>query len=574
MIVLLILVGWVIFIAASIGFGVLVGAVIKRHQPGAPGPWLTGGLGCLAGGLLGACLLVVAGGAYLTGVGLVQRDEALAGVTAGPVTSRVTPLPDVATAPVADGTQALSANLLPAERPVLDRMQTAPHYTLDVAVDWANATLAGSEQVVYTNMEAVALGQVVFRLYPNAPYFQEGALHVGSVTVDGSPARAALEEDDTVLAVDLPAPLPPGAQVALTLDFTVTVPHRADRFGVSGDVMALGQWYPVLSVYDDEGWHTDPYVSIGDAFYSEASLYTLTLTIPQGFMAAVSGVETGRMQLDDGRSVVTYHSSAMREVAVALSPAFTIASAMVDGTMITSYYLAGHEEAGQRALDVAARSVQVYNDLFGGYPYADLDVVETYFLVEGSPGGMEYPGLVLISSEFYDPGSSLAQSDEPEVVWAHEVAHQWWYGVIGNDQVDDPWLDEALSTYSSILYFEAATGERAANRQLLWQCTLPYRAIQAAGGDRPVGTSLPAFDEDELAYSAIVYSKGGLFFEKLRELLGNDRFLAMLRSYYAAHRFGIVQPSDFEQAMLAAAGADKQAEAERLYQDWVVGGGD
>jgi aminopeptidase N len=246
---------------------------------------------------------------------------------------------------------------------------------------------------------------------------------------------------------------------------------------------------------------------------------------------------------------------------------------MVDGTTVTSYYLPGHEEAGRRALDVATRSVQVYNDRFGAYPYPHLRVVETYFLIEGSPGGMEYPGLVLVSSEFYDPESSLARSDEPEVVWAHEVAHQWWYGVVGNDQVDDPWLDEALSTYSSILYFEAAAGQKAADRQLRWQCTLPYRAIQVAGGDRPVGTSLDEFDENELAYAAIVYGKGGLFFEKLRELLGNDRFLAMLQGYYAAHRFGVVQPVDFEQSMLAAAGPGEQAAAERLYQNWVIGDG-
>ncbi len=575
MIVALVLLGLAIVAGAGLGLGLLLYALVKRKRREGPGRWLAGGLGCLTGVLLAGCLLAGSGAAYMAGWGLIDRDRALAGGTTEPLEPRVTYAPpgQGATPPPAEPAPEgpLAAGLLPAERVDLAKLEGRPRYTIDVAVDWEQATVSGREEVVFTNRQSVALDQVVLRLYPNAPYFEEGGLRVGNVAAGGRPAGSDLQQDDTALIVHLPAPLPPAAQVAVTLDFTVTVPHRPDRFGTYEDVMALGQWYPLLSVYDDEGWNTDPYIPAGDPFYSESGLFTLTLTVPQDVTVAASGVETARSALGDGRQRVTYHGAAMRDLALALSPKFETARAIVDGTVVTSYYLPGDEQGGQRALEAAAQSVQVYNDAFGRYPYVDLDVVETYFLIDGSPGGMEYPGLVLISSEFYDPQSGYVQTDLDRLVVAHEVAHQWWYGVVGNDQVDDPWLDEALATYSSILFFEATQGREAADRQLWAQATLPYRTAQLQGQDRPVATPLPAFGDDLMSYSAIVYGKGALFMEKLRELLGHDRFLAMLQGYYAEHKHGLVQPEDFRRALLTAAGqAGRQDAVEKLYRDWVL----
>jgi len=222
-------------------------------------------------------------------------------------------------------------------------------------------------------------------------------------------------------------------------------------------------------------------------------------------------------------------------------------------------------------LDVAAGSVHAYNELFGLYPYTDLDVVEGYFLIDGLPGGMEFSGLVLISSEFYASEGPYTMLDMPVVVVSHEVAHQWWYAVIGDDQVDDPWLDEAFAVYSSILYFEEKQGQKAAEVQLLENCTLPYRLVAWAGGDRPVATSLLDFG-DALSYSAIIYGKGGLFLHRLREILGDQDFLGLLQSYYAEFKFGIVRPTDFYTAMLNAAdGAAQEKAVSKLYDDWVLG---
>jgi len=178
---------------------------------------------------------------------------------------------------------------------------------------------------------------------------------------------------------------------------------------------------------------------------------------------------------------------------------------------------------------------------------------------------------VLISSEFYASEGPYTMLSIPAMVVAHEVAHQWWYAVIGDDEVDDPWLDEAFAVYSSILYFERQQGPRAAEVQLLENCTLPYRLAAWAGGDRPIATSLLDFS-DELTYSAIVYGKGSLFLHRLRELLGEQRFLELLQSYYARFKFGIVRPDDFYAAMVdAASDAAQQKAVAKLYDDWVLG---
>jgi len=178
---------------------------------------------------------------------------------------------------------------------------------------------------------------------------------------------------------------------------------------------------------------------------------------------------------------------------------------------------------------------------------------------------------VLISSEFYASEGPYTMLDMPAMVVAHEVAHQWWYGVIGDDQVDDPWLDEAFAVYSSILYFEGEQGRKGAQVQLLQNCTLPYRMVAWAGGDRPIATSLLGFD-DALTYSAIVYGKGGLFLHRLRKTIGDEQFLGLLQNYYRQFKYQVVRPNDFYTAMLNAVKDPEQKQAAaKLYDDWVLG---
>jgi hypothetical protein len=455
---------------------------------------------------------------------------------------------------------------LPEEQAAAAALDDPPVYTLDVHVDWDRHTVTGIETLLVTNNEGLPLDALYLRLYPNAPYYEEGRTDVGVVTLGGQAVEANV--DETVLEVTLPQPLAPEEQVSLSIPFTVTVPNRPDRFGFDGDMMMLGHWYPLLAVYDDEGWNLDPYVAMGDAFYSESGFYTVYLTVPEDIVVASTGVETGRTDMRTQEMRVTLVSAATRDFTLALSPDYRTLTRRVGGTRVTSFYLPGDEGGAQDALDTAAKAIELFGVRFGPYPYTEFDVAETPFLIEGSPGGMEYPGLVFISSDFYDPEGLY--STELSVIVAHETAHQWWYGVVGDNQVDEPWLDESFATFAEILYVEETEGKAAAQEtEALW-VEFPYMMATMMGEDRPVATSLLEFGDDSMLYSAIVYSKGALFLRELRGLMGDETFFAILQHHYTTYRYGIVPPDGFRRSIADITGNDPDALA--LYDLWILSG--
>ncbi len=452
------------------------------------------------------------------------------------------------------------ATMIASERTALASLDDPTHYTLDVTVNWQDMQVSGTEQVLYTNNETEALPALYLRLYPNAEHYAEGELVVEKVMIDGQ--EGSFEVKGTILEVPLAEPLLPENQVELKLDFVVTVPHRDDRFGYYKDVMALGHWYPMMAVYDQAGWHLDPYVEMGDAFYSEVSMFTVNVTVPQEVVVAASGLLADSVPQDDGTTRLTCYSGATRDFALVLSPDYQVASQTVGETTINSYYLTGDEESGQDALQYAVDAVKVYNEYFGPYPYTELDVVETHFTVQGAPGGMEFPGLVIVSSELYH---GFFQ-EELDTVVVHEVAHQWWYGVVGNDQVDEPWLDESFATYSSIIYYEFVQGEEAAQNQLMIQAEIPYGIMAVAGLDAPVNSSLLDF-EDPLRYQAIVYGKGALFLDELRQAVGGQAFFDILQGYYRKYKYGVARSEDFRRVMKEGAGDE---DVDTLYERWIL----
>lgn len=480
-------------------------------------------------------------------------------------TATATPPPLPTTPP--DDAGVMASALIPAERDALAALENAPRYVLNVNVDFDALTVSGTADVLYTNNETTALEALFFRLYPNARHYEEGETRIDAVNVDAVSVDWRFEDDKgTILRVPLPAPLAPGTQTRVQIAFQVTVPRRSDRFGYDQGVMSLGHWYPMLAVYDDEGWNLDPYVALGDAFYSDVAFFTVHVTAPEDVVIAATGVQVGRVLHRPPRATVVYASGPTRDFALALSRDYETTSTQVGDTTVTAYYWPGHEEGGQQALQVAADALTVYNARFGPYPYTELDVAETAFTVLGSPGGMEFPGVVFISSEFYRPDSLFAA--DMAVVVAHEVAHQWWYGVVGNNQVDEPWLDESFATYASILYAQETQDPLVAEAVFWSQAVLPYQLVQMLGDDGPVQSSLLDYEGDLITYQALVYSKGALFLARLREQLGDEMFFALLSRHYQMHKYGLLAADDFRRSLASLGDADALA----LYDAVVVRG--
>ena len=458
--------------------------------------------------------------------------------------------------------------LLPAARADLLALNHLTHYQIQVALNLVDLILEGQSRVDYTNTEDVALDRLNFRLFPNGgSSYGNGSLTVSQVVVDGQPVETQLTVDDSVVEVQLPQELSPGEQAQLEFVFSGVIPRNfggsetPEGYGIynfTNDVLALGGWYPILAVYDEDGWNLDPVSSIGDSVYADMAFYTVEVTAPDELVLATTGVEIGR-QDEDGFARYQFVTGPVREFFISASPAFKIESQAVAGTTVNSYFAPGHQTGGRKALQVAAEALQIFNAMFGPYPYSELDVVASPMRYAA---GVEFPGIILVAENMYNhPTSSFFI----ETI-AHEVAHQWWYNVVGNDVFDDPWLDEALTTYSAALYFQDS-GAAFLYRETLEIYQSEFEQAVQRGLDEPVARELAYFEQlgNPGVYGAIVYAKGALFFRHVREAIGDEAFFQALQTYYAAYKYEIARPENLLDAFETAYGK----ELDELYQEWL-----
>ncbi|MCB0109657.1 MAG: hypothetical protein KDE53_27235, partial [Caldilineaceae bacterium] len=197
----------------------------------------------------------------------------------------------------------------------------------------------------------------------------------------------------------------------------------------------------------------------------------------------------------------------------------------------------------------------IFSDEFGPYPYRDMRVAPAplYFR------GMEYPQVSLLGVEVYN-----RYQDQLEPLLAHEVAHQWWYQIVHNDPVNEPWLDEALAEYSMLLYLEELRGDDEAGQLKLSRWDNPVRGMRTEGDATLINQAVMDFESSSL-YETVIYAKGALFYDSIRQTLGDRRFKRFLRTYFADHRYGIVTTDDWLKEIHAL----NTPALEVLYEEWV-----
>lgn len=425
---------------------------------------------------------------------------------------------------------------------------------LDLPVN--RAVIHGLERLRFTNPLARPLDDLVLMTWPNDEQYA-GEMTAGPAMIDGDLVAGTSEADGLGLRFALPRPLPPGGSLDLALPFRLEIdgailPNAPRRLGIAAGVLLAPTFYPLVPRLSAEGvWETELAPPGGDTTNSDIALYDVVLNLPGGVELAATGSEIERTELPDGRQRVRLASGPVRDFALALGP-FTTAEARAGDILVRASVLEPHAQAAQATARLAARAVEVFEALLGPYPYDELDVVDA----PGAFGGIEYPGLVYIGV-IGEPGDDL--------VIVHEVAHQWFYALIGNDQLDEPWLDEASATYAEVLYLEAI-GEPQAALGLLDQ----FRSILRSAGDSdpPVGRPIDGY-ADESQYGVIVYLKGALFLDALRSRLGESTFQAFLRAYFERHRYGFATSASFQETAEAACACD----LDDLFDLWVYSGG-
>jgi hypothetical protein len=440
--------------------------------------------------------------------------------------------------------------------PGIEAAAPLSEYRLILILDAAKRRLMGRQQVTFPNRTGAELNEVVFRLYPNLPQYG-GWMRVGPVWVDGQRGTSELRTGDTSLLVPLFEALEPEASVTVSMTFDIEIPHRTGGyvlFGYSQNIWSMPDAYPLLAIHDGSTWREDQAPAYGDAVSAAAALYEVTLTLPQTLTLATTGSVVDQIQDPGGQHVYRIVGGPLREFTWLASADYAVIDTKAHGVDLRSFYLPDDEAAGQAALYTAAAALRIYSDAFGPYPYPEMTVVEAplrYY-------GMEYPGLNLIGIALYRD-----QRAELEERVAHEIAHQWWYAQVGNDQINAPWLDEGLAEYSMATYYREVYGQARVNTMVNQRWLAPYQVKVENGLDAVVNQPAAAFGED---YEVMVYAKAALFFDALRQEVGPEVFEEILREYLARYRWRMAMPDNLLRVAESVSGQDLDG----LYYRWIL----
>lgn len=439
-----------------------------------------------------ACAAVVAGGCS-TGRA-PQLDRSLP--TSAPRTTTTT-VPRAAS-PCPPGQQRAA--------PPTDR----PRYVLHVDVRPGEQDVLGDVAVTFA--PDLAIDRLVFRLWPNGPRTAAAGarLDTGPVVVDGATLPSS-RQDATTMVVTLPRPRAPGTALTASMPWQL---HLAgpidDRVSHAGDAVRLGSFFPILPWEPGVGWAMDPPTTLdAEASTAPAADFSLTISVPPGLDVLASGV-------NDAPSHWT--AIAARDVALSIGHFRTArAEAHVPGPVaVTVGVDAGVAESPQPYLDKALRAIEQFSARFGPYPWPTY----TLAITPGLQGGIEYPSHVMQGP------ATLTRTT------SHEIGHQWFYGLVGNDQGRDPWLDEGLATYAE------ATFEGTVDR--LRGTPVPPAAAGHAGD--PVA----AYGSKPSTYYA------GVYLQTAQALVGlgpQDLVDCALRRYVAVEAYRLARPRDLLAAL-------------------------
>lgn len=448
--------------------------------------------------------------------------------------------------PFADRTP-FQSGLLPSEQAVLNQLPGATDYQMALTIEPGLTQINGRQQIRYTNQEKDVLNDLYFHLFPNT---LGGRITIADVVVADQTVTPALEMGNSVLRVPLPNPLLPGEETAVSLTFRTTVPRDSGRnygvFATLDGILALAHFYPMVAVYDDDGWNITPPSEGGDVTYGDISFFLLEITAPANQVVVTSGVTIAQSSQGDSQTL-TVAAGPMRDFYLASSSRFVNHSETVNGITINSYAPQAMGNGAELALETAVFAVQTYSNRFGPYPYTELDLVTT----PTSALGVEYPGIIANTIRIYDSGDGTPRRNALESTTAHEVGHQWFYGLIGNDQLDEPWLDESLTQYVTWLYYLDKYGEQGADA--FYELLNDYWN-SASQKEKPIG--LPVADYTAAEYGAIVYGRGPIFLGELAATVGEDTFARFLQSYYQQYRWQIATTAEFQQLLEATCACD------------------
>lgn len=400
-------------------------------------------------------------------------------------------------------------------------------YILDLCYDEQLHTIHGNETIEITNTSGEVWNEIYLNDWPSAPAFISapygGTTELSEcyITTGGSRyAVVPIRDDENSCGIYIP--LAEGLQhndsLRLEWELLIRIPQGNDRFGFNDSSCNLGSFIPQLALWRNGGWVTHPYFERAESAVAECADFHLTLTAPK----ELTVICTGESATTNGVTVAT--AKDVRDFCVILGEGWHMLERMHGDTCIRSYYK-GSLVMGLEALNAAADALDAYGFAIGAYPYATLDIVSTDIWA----AGLEYPQLIMMNSQYYAWSFDLIRGyvhDNFRIKVAHEVAHQWFYGIVGNDQYEEAWLDESFATYLEHIYADSVGIHHAT----------AYTDIVF-----PLNSSVDVLGT---SYQDIVYTAGSAFLTDLREIVGDKMFLSMLQELYMTYGYSVESTSD------------------------------
>ncbi len=463
-------------------------------------------------------------------------------------------------------------------------------YIIDVTLNDKEHTLDGFEKMEYSNNSPDTLRFIWFHVWPNAykndqtafsdqllengnsSFYFSGAEQKGFINrLDFKVNNVTAKTEDhphyiDIIKLVLPDPLAPGQKINISTPFHVKLPYNYSRGGHDGQSYQATQWYPKPAVYDATGWHPMPYLDQGE-FYSEFGTYVVSITVPQNYVVAATGElqdldeinwlksrtsfrweplkhrvkikgggykTTVQLYPESSRQSKTLHYSQnnIHDFAWFADKRFIVnqdSCRLSSGKIINvfSYYTDVYKQVWSKSVRFAKDAIRHYSALVGEYPYNVVSVVQG---PASFGGGMEYPTITVIS-----PGESSADLDN---TIAHEIGHNWFYGILATNESDYPWMDEGINTFYDNKYSLSKYGPDPQ-----WE-RIQFETKAFNKTDQPINTTSEKFSLDN--YDLVAYYKTGEWMRYLESQIGSSNLDKAMQDYYQQWKFKHPQPQDFK----------------------------
>lgn len=428
-------------------------------------------------------------------------------------------------------------------------------YTIKGKLDDDTKTIEAKENIQYINNSGTTLKDMVIHLYADSygsldtipSNISEGTFddkYKGDITINFVKVNnidVSFTQDNQVLKFNLKNELKAGEHVNLDIDFKLKIPKSKGRLGYIDNDYSLTNWYPIVAMYDskENKWDTNCYHPIGESNYADYADYKVDIEVPKNMVVVGTGIENEKLIGDEyNNKLVTMQENNVKDFALFMSPRYKCITSEVNGIVINSYFLGENRKVAERLLNEDKEAMEFYNKALGKYPYKEFDIVETNL----ERGAMEYP--TVIQMGLYEGTHLDNEIKEGSLQWiddavVHELVHQWWFGIVGNNEFEEAILDETFTTYWTTLYFEYTYGRNNINSGKSLYSYLGY-------GEEclPVNRAVNKF-VDIYQFQKSVYDIGASILERFRNEIGEEKFILLYRKYYEEYRFRNATLSDF-----------------------------